>query len=61
MRGIAFLFGAAALAALAAATFGRFYGDPHAFYGSAIRSWIQLSGSLSLLGILAALLGNTKD
>ncbi|HIJ74445.1 MAG TPA: hypothetical protein HPP83_10120 [Candidatus Hydrogenedentes bacterium] len=56
MKKAAYVFGAAGFLALVCALVGRLVGDPHIFMGSAILSWIILSGSLTLLGVLAALL-----
>jgi len=56
MKKAAYVFGAAGVLALVCAVLGRLIGDPHMFWGSAILSWVILSGSLTLLGILAALL-----
>jgi hypothetical protein len=60
MKKIAYTFAVAALLVLAAAVAGRLIGDPHAFYGSAIKSWISLSSNLVLFGILTALLARNK-
>ncbi|GMV99230.1 MAG: hypothetical protein AMXMBFR84_03690 [Candidatus Hydrogenedentota bacterium] len=56
MKIVAYAFGAAGVAALAGAVVGKFQGHPEFFLGAQLISWITLSGSLTLLGILAALL-----
>ena len=61
MKMVAMAFGAAGFLALVFALLGRLIGDPHYFYDAAIHSWIGLSGSLTLLGILAALLNNKSQ
>ena len=56
MRIVAYAFGAAGFVALMCAVAGRIIGDPHMFMESTIKGWIMLSGSLTLLGIWAALM-----
>ena len=56
MRSVSFGCLAASFGSMGCAAFGYLWGDPHAFLGSAILSWIFLAGVLALMGILSAML-----
>ena len=56
MRSLAFGCLVASFGSMACAAVGRLKGDPHAFLGSAILSWMLLAGVLALMGILSTML-----